>query len=484
MSTPIEYIRPSLSGISGYDFSGITQVMVNNYSLPLNQLNASQKALEAKKDAWRDINTRMSALENTLDKLRDSNLWRATKATSSNENALKVAGAPGAMEGTYMIKVVQAALAQTVASDAQSVAAAQDSLGLGAGTISIKIDNPNLPVGQREVDIDISSGASLQDIAQAINDAKAGVDASVIKTGDGFRLALINKATGEENAAQFSDKSGNVLQSLGVIDGGGNAKNVTQAAKDAVISINGLDNITSSTNTFSDAIKGVTLNLTGDSVGSIVTVKVEADYSEAQQAVQAFVDQYNSVVAFLNDKTHFDADTKVKGDLFGDPLVDSLRSRLRDMISKDFGVGGDSQFTNLKQIGIQTSSDNFGKDGRLVFDTAVFTKAMAEDPESVKNFLGGGSGAMATKGMANVFKDFVHDYVMSDGRLSKTLKSYDSQLADIKKRIDDFNVRIENYAEMIKLKFARLEALLADLDSQRESMTMQMSQLSGLSKQS
>jgi len=134
----IDYIRPSLQGISGYDFSGITQVMVNNFSLPLNKLNASQSALEAKRNAWRDINTRMAALERTLDKLRDSSTWRATKVTSSNENTLKVSSSPGAMEGVYNIRVEQAALAQTVSSTAHTVAAANTSLGLSAGTISIQ----------------------------------------------------------------------------------------------------------------------------------------------------------------------------------------------------------------------------------------------------------------------------------------------------------------------------------------------------------
>ncbi|MCL1790426.1 MAG: flagellar filament capping protein FliD [Peptococcaceae bacterium] len=473
MSTPINYTPVSLAGISGYDFSGITQAMIKNYSLPLNQLNDSQKALETKKNAWRDINSRMAALEKTLDKLRDPATWKATKTTSSNPSVLNATSVSGAMNGTYNITITQTALAQTMTGDAQSVAAANTGLGLEGGTISVQ-------VGDTIKDINISANAGLQDIAQAINEAKAGVDATVIKTGEGFKLTLISKETGAENAAQFSDKTGNVLETIGVLSNMGEAKNVTQAAQDAKISVNGLDNITGSSNVFKDVIAGVTLELTGAAAGSTVTVKVESDTSAAEEAIKAFVDQYNSLNAFLNEKTQYNAETKTKGDLFADPMVNSLRSQLRSMLSGSFETDGQAGFTNLSQVGLSTSSANFGKDGTLEFNVEKFNKAMAEDPEGVMNFLGGGVGDMASKGLANTYKAFVHDYVMADGRLSKTLSSYDKQLVDVKNRIDDFNRRIEEYTASIKLKFARLEALLTDLDGQRESFTAQLAQLSAL----
>jgi flagellar hook-associated protein 2 len=179
----------------------------------------------------------------------------------------------------------------------------------------------------------------------------------------------------------------------------------------------------------------------------------------------------------LNDKTKFDPETKIKGDLFADPMVNTIRSRLRDMITSDFGMEPGSALTALKDIGLETSGANFGKEGTLTFDTAKFNKAMTENPQGVMNLLGGGMGDMATKGMANKYKDFVRDYVMADGRLSKTIKGYDKQISDVKKRIDDFNRRIEDFSFNIKLKFSRLEAMLGNLDGQRETMAMQLGQL-------
>jgi flagellar hook-associated protein 2 len=91
----------SLPGISGYDFSSIVSAMVNNYSLPLTQMQKTQTSLETKKNAWRDINTRLSALENTLDKLRQTSTWSATSATTSNSEILGVKSSSGTVKGNY-----------------------------------------------------------------------------------------------------------------------------------------------------------------------------------------------------------------------------------------------------------------------------------------------------------------------------------------------------------------------------------------------
>jgi len=478
-TTPVtSYTSLALPGISGYDFSSIIQAMVNNYSLPLNQMNSKKSALETKQNAWRDINTRMSALETTLNKLRDSSTWNAAKATSSKTDLLTATGTSGALAGTYNIKIQQTALAQTVASDVWAVDGPNASLNMGGGTFEIK-------VGEETKTVSVRSNAGLEDIARAINDAKAGVNASVVKVGDGYRLALTSTETGVEKQASFKDVSSNVLEVLGVLDDLGDAKNVMQEARDAMITINGIEGITSSSNTFTDAIKGVTLELTGDVSDTVVTVKVEADTSKAEEAIQAFVDQYNSVIAFLNDKTKFEYDAgagkvKAKGDLFGDPMVNAVRERLRGILSSDLGVGSGNAFTILAEVGISTSSMNFGKDGMLEFDKTKFRAAMEKDSQSVINLLGGGTGDMAAKGLGNVMKDYVRDQIMTDGRIASTLKSYTNQLKDVNDRITAFTKRIETYTERTKLQFARLETLLAKLEEQNQSFQMQLSQLTAL----
>ncbi|NLI94163.1 MAG: flagellar filament capping protein FliD [Peptococcaceae bacterium] len=469
----------NLAGISGYDFSGIVEAMVTKYSTPLTRMTEKQTTLETKKNAWRDINTRLSALENTLDKLRQSSTWAATSAASSNTDILSAKSTAGTVKGSYNIKVTQLAAAQTAVSSIQTVEKSSSSTGVSAGTFRITS-------GEKTAVISVDAGDSLDEIAQAINNAKVGVNASVIKVDGGYRLALLSAQTGTENAASFQEVSGTVLHTLGVLNGS-NALNVSQEAKDAKIVVNGISEITSSSNTVTSAIPGMTLTLNEEAPATTVIVNVSADYSQAQSAVQSFIDQYNSTMTFIEDKLKYVKDTKTKGDLFADPVLQGIQSRLRGMVSGSMN-NPTSPFKNLSEMGITTSSDDFGKSASLEFDTAKFTEALEKNADSVANLFGAASGGVepvtessqteSAQGLANIMKEYLHPMVMYQGTIDKTENNYDQQLTDLKKQIEDFNEKIADYEERTRLRFSALETQLASLDSQSNWLTSQINSMS------
>lgn len=473
----------ALPGLSGYDFSGIVDVMVNNYSLPLNQMKERKGILETKKNAWRDINTRLSALENTLDKLRQSTTWNATSSSSSNSEILTVTSSPGTVKGSYNIKVLNTAVAQTAASSIINVEQADSSTGVSAGKFRIT-------VGEKTADISVTAGASLDRIAEDINNAKIGVSASVVKVDGGYRLALLSSETGTANAAAFSDLEGNVLSTLEVLDGVG-ALNITQAAENASIEINGITQITSSSNTITSAIAGLTLNLSKEDPNTTVVVKVSENYADAQKAVQSFIDQYNSVMSFAQEKLNYNKDTKVKGDLFGDPVLQAIQSRLRTMVSSDLN-NPTAPFSILADVGITTSSDNFGKSASLQFDTAKFKEALEENASSVANLFGASSGGVdpvtestgtqSSQGLANIMKEYLRPMVMYQGTLEKTTQNYDRQLETLNKQMQDFTDRIENYAERTRLRFSALETQMAALQSQSTWLESQITAMNAFNQ--
>jgi flagellar hook-associated protein 2 len=236
--------------------------------------------------------------------------------------------------------------------------------------------------------------------------------------------------------------------------------------KDAELIINGITAITSSSNTVTSAIPGLTLTLNKEAPGTNVTVKVAADYSEAQKAVQAFVDQYNSVMAFIQDKLKYNKDTNTKGDLFADPVLQGIQSRLRSMVASTLN-NPTEPFKILAQIGISTSAVDFGKSAALKFDTAKFMEAMEENPESVANLLGapaGGvepfresTGEQKAQGLANIMREYLHPMVMYAGTLDETQKGYERQIYDLKKQIEAFTDRVAAYAERTRLRFSILK---------------------------
>jgi flagellar hook-associated protein 2 len=476
----IDYARLALPGLSGYDFSGIVDAMVQNYSLPLKRMQEKQSTLETVKNAWRDINTRLSALEKTLDKLSDSAVWSATAASSGNTDILTVTSSAKAVQGIYNVKVLNLAVAQTAQSEVLAVEDSSATTGIGQGTFSIT-------VGENTKNIQIKAGASLDEIAAAVNNANAGVAASVIKVSGGYRLALISRNTGTEHAAVFHEVEGNVLHSLGILSideiSGEDILNISQAAQDARLSINGIDEITSSTNQVTSAIPGLTLNLLSAAPDTTVTVKVSPNYQEAEAAVKAFVDQYNSVMAFIEDKVKYDKDTKIKGDLFGDPVLQGIQSRLRSILGGNLNNPAE-HFKSLGEVGISTSGAGFGKSALLEFDTAKFRKAMSEHADSVANLFGARAGGITPRkestgteraeGLANILREYLHPMVMYQGSLDKTQENYQKQIDQVKKEIEDFNARVEAYAERVRLQFASLETMLAALDAERQWLSNQI----------
>lgn len=479
----VGYTKIALPGLSGYDFSSIVDTMVQNYSLPLNQMQKKQSTLEIKKDAWRDINTRLSALKNSLDRLRNSTTWSATTASSSNTDILNVSSSAGTVHGSYKIIVDRIAVAQTAVSSVQNVENPSAATGVGSGTFSIA-------VGEKTTHIKVEAGSSLDKIAETINNANADVSASVIKVNGGYQLALISKNTGTENAAAFNEVEGNVLHSLGVLkadDGSGeDILNVSQYAEDARLSVNGIANIISSSNKVTSAIPGMTLDLQSADPDTPVTVKVSASFKEAEAAVKAFVDQYNSVMSFIENKVKYDADTKVKGDLFGDPALQGIQSRLRRILGSRLN-NPTEPFNTLAEVGISTSSDGFGKSAVLDFDTAKFKEALEENANSVANLFGARAGGVnpvdkssdnqEAQGLSNILIEYLHPMVMYNGSLDETRKNYEEQINKVKKEIEAFNVRLEAYAERIRLQFATLETQLAALDSESRWLTNQINAL-------
>lgn len=480
-------IGPSvaLPGLSGYDFSGIIDIMVNNYSLPLNQMQQKQGLLETKKNAWRDINTRLSALEKTLDKLRQSSTWSTTSASSGNPEILGVTSAPGTIKGSYNIRVLQTALAQTAVSEVIKAKDSSEPTGISGGRFEITS-------GDKTTEISVSANFSLNDIVEAINNAKTGVKASVVQVEEGYRLALISTDTGTDNAAVFRDVQGNVLRSLGVLTGDGEGTlNISQEARNARIEINGITEITSATNTITSAISGLTLNLNKEDPDTVVIVKVSENYAEAQKAVQAFVDQYNSVMSFIQEKLKYDENTKIKGDLFGDPVLQGIQSRLRSMVAGAMN-NPTGPFNILSDIGITTSADNFGKSAQLEFNTAKFLQALEKNADSVANLLGAPSGGVSpvaqstefqsAQGLANIMQEYLRPMVMYQGTLDQTQKGYDRQLTNLKKQIEDFTDRIEAYTERTRLRFVALETQLATLSSQNEWLQAQIAAMNSFNK--
>ncbi len=157
-----------------------------------------------------------------------------------------------------------------------------------------------------------------------------------------------------------------------------------QAAQDAVIKV-GNSTIVKNSNTITDAIEGVTLNLLDADASSPLTLTVSGNTDDAKSSIKDFVDAYNTMADFLNTQLSYDPSTKTANPLLGDPTLLEIRSKIARIVTGSIPGLGTSSYTNLSQIGITSDS----KTGKLSLDDSKVASALAANPDSVaKLFIG------------------------------------------------------------------------------------------------
>jgi flagellar hook-associated protein 2 len=150
-----------------------------------------------------------------------------------------------------------------------------------------------------------------------------------------------------------------------------------QDARDASIEVDSIL-MTKSSNTVTDVIDGVTLNLLSADSGSTVSVTVSNDTTEVVSAIQGLVDAYNNALSLIDQQFQYNPDTETSGGpLSGDATLRNLQQQLRSIISTSIeGLSGD--YVVLSQLGIKT-----GSDGQLSVDESELSEALADDFEGV-----------------------------------------------------------------------------------------------------
>lgn len=200
------------------------------------------------------------------------------------------------------------------------------------------------------VSVTITSTMSLYDIASTINAAAAAASISsslATVSADGSTLTLSSGTGG--SALSFSSVTGDVLSTLGITEVASNgAVNQVNAAQAAILTIDGVSGITRTSNSITDALSGVSLDLSGADPNTIVTVTVEPDTTSIGNTILAFMTAYNNWESFvqMNEATSSDGTAASTATLFGDStmrevslsLDSTLTSMINDMSLADIGL--------------------------------------------------------------------------------------------------------------------------------------------------
>jgi flagellar hook-associated protein 2 len=223
----------------------------------------------------------------------------------------------------------------------------------------------------------IASGqSSLAGIANAIDAANVGVQATVIFDGTSYHLVLTGDGTGTANGFTVSGAGGLANFSYSSGSSGSKGFSETEAAANASFSLNGIA-VTSGSNTISGGVPGMTLTLAAS--GS-ATVTVTHSVQSLDQAANSLVTALNTVLSTINQYSSF-SQTSGAGPLLGDVGLQVLRSALLDAITAP--PSGTGQYNSLSAIGFSITSG-----GAISFNDATFQAAAQSNYAAVAGLLG------------------------------------------------------------------------------------------------
>ena len=439
----------SAGGIgSGLDVNSIVQQLVAAERGPADaRLDRTDRRLQAEVSAIGTLRAAFSGLRTAVDALSSNTAALARKTTLPDGAGLTASAASGAAIGHYQVEVLAVASAQKLSSGHYATADTQ----VGTGTLTLASGTTTF-----SVDIDDSNN-SLGGLRDAIN-AKAagkGLVATIVQADDGAHLVLGALSTGTANAITVSASGGDGGLAAFTYDPPGTTSlTELNPATDAQVKVDGMLR-TSASNSISDLIGGVTLNLTRAEPGTLRELVVSGDPAAQRSAARSFVNAYNASIATIATTTAYNPSTQVAAALNGDSLVRSASRDLRDQVS--------NQVTDLKAIGITIK-----KDGSLAMDDTAFDAGMASDPGPATRLFTG--DASLAKGLGHTLDRLLDTGGQFEGRsdsLGRMTKALAKDRSALDRRMDQVQARY-------RAQFVALDGLVSKLQSTGSFLIQQL----------
>ncbi len=369
---------------NGTDFNSLIDGLVEVEMTRVKRLETWKSSWDTKKDQFGTLNTQMLNLKTTLEGFDTLNEFLSKSVASADTSRLTASADSNAQESSHTIEIGQLATTDThitasgVSSLSSSITSTDTSFTFSYAGESHTVEN-------------ISAGMTLEGFVNLINnhaDTRNIIRASTIFDGSVYHLQLNGLDQGAGNQL--------VISSAGDIIFNASDFNQTQEAVNSQIKINGFPSagggwIERSSNTISDVIEGVTLNLKDAAPGSTVQLTVATDEEGIKDNVVSFINAVNTIRAQIQAIT--DVDDEGEGSILtGNYGVDMISQNLKN-ITADIGLGftywnaetatGD-KFSALSQIGITTDAEEGSNTyGLLKIDDEAFDLAMKEDPDAV-----------------------------------------------------------------------------------------------------
>lgn len=477
----------TFSGLAtGLDTDSIVKGIMGVERAPLERIEKKKTLASQRLEAFAQFKSKLDALKTAVGDMQLTSQLRSTKVSLTSESAFTASTTSG-MAGSYNISVAQLSQVQKTITDGFS--SNTESI-LGTGTITV--NGTEIAVGE--------DNNSLAEIAQSINalSETTGVRASIINdgsTGSPYHLVF----TGKDASTSFTVTSD--LKDASEVAIVFNTTDV-QSAQQAVVFIDGIK-VVSETNTLSETISGVTLNLNAISstsysgtpeagvdswdwvdppVYNSTRMDVQTDTGALKEKVTTFVTAYNDAIEWILSgyiefggssevaKVEEGSDEKaVLGSVLrGDATINSMKRQLQNVLTSSIENSGG--FKILSEIGITTN-----RNGTLQQNNTKLDAALKDKFDDMVYLL---SGDDNTGGVMKNFNSLLLKMTNgTNGMYALQKSSHDSSVKKYDSQIDQMELRLTKREQILRAQFSAMEQLVSSLNAQGDFLTQHIDAL-------
>jgi len=468
-SAPVSIASSSSAAAAGgsvINVSSLVSQLVAATQAPQEALiNSQTQAVTAQISALGTLKSSLATFQQSLSALDSPSAFDTETANTSNDQVFTATATSGAPVGTYSVAVTQLAQAQQLLSGSL---ATNGSTTIGTGTLQLSLGGSSfsLNIG--------TNNDTLNGIAAAINAASGnpGITATVLLGTDGAHLLLSSTLTGAANTIAVTETdTGTALAGLTYPapdpqnPGSDLHYTVQSAAQDAEYSVAGVA-ATSSSNTITGALTGVTLTLTGKSAANTpASLSVSTDTSTIQDNISAFVTAYNTLAQSFSSLGGYDATTATAGPMMGNALLSSIETQVKNALYSIVNTGS-STYNSLASIGITSNSD-----GTLSLNSATLANAMSTNFSAVSALFSGASGVAAS------LNSQLTQTLSSTGSIATNSQSLVSQENALNDQTTQLNNQMSALAASLTQQYSALNTLLSSLQTTSSYLTQAFASL-------
>lgn len=434
--------------VSGLDTTSIIEGLVSLQKSQVDRLNVKKSEILTEQAAFQGVEARLLSLRSSMSQLNRStgSVFDQTTASSSDESILTVTSESKAIPGSYNVRVNSLARAHQIGSQGFS----DPSTTISTGTISFQVGDRSAT----EITIDTSNN-TVDGLVNAINTQSDDVSASIVydQGNSANRILLTSKYTGEANEINVTNNLITPTGSEVLPDFSGAA---IQDATNAQLQLgSGAGAIVAEydSNVIDGLIDNVTLNLESADASKDINLKVTRDTESAKIAIEGFVENYNSMIQYIDDQTAFNTSTNTASPLLGNRTVSTLKTTLSSMVTESV-PGLSSSVNRFSQLGIDI--DNGGK---LIINSSELESALQGNTDGIEP-----TDIQRVFGMSGVSDNSGVSFLLGSTRTQASTSSYQVDILQSAERgsvtatsVLDASIVIDSSNNQIQLSIDNLE---------------------------